>query len=42
MTIDGHPASVIYEDEIRAFRGKFLDVMGYCDFVSDSIEGARK
>lgn len=39
MTIDGHPASVIYEDEIRAFRGKFLDVTGYCDFVSDSIEG---
>ncbi|EBB2280114.1 type II toxin-antitoxin system HicB family antitoxin [Salmonella enterica] len=39
MTIGGHPASVTYEAEIRAFRGKFLDVTGYCDFVSDSIEG---
>ncbi|WP_272670348.1 MULTISPECIES: type II toxin-antitoxin system HicB family antitoxin [unclassified Providencia] len=42
MTIDGHPASVIYEAEIKAFRGKFLDVSGYCDFVSDSIEGLKK
>lgn len=42
MTIDGHPASVTYEDEIKAFRGKFLDVNGYCDFVSDSIEGLKK
>ncbi|UBX49734.1 type II toxin-antitoxin system HicB family antitoxin [Providencia alcalifaciens] len=39
MIIDGHPASVAYESEIKAFRGKFLDVTGYCDFVSDSIEG---
>ncbi|MGL5384945.1 MAG: type II toxin-antitoxin system HicB family antitoxin [Enterobacterales bacterium] len=42
MTIDGHPASVTYEAEIKAFRGKFLDVTGYCDFVSDSIEGLEK
>lgn len=42
MTIDGHPASVIYEAEIKAFRGKFLDVSGYCDFVADSIEGLKK
>ncbi|BBG59941.1 Uncharacterized protein encoded in hypervariable junctions of pilus gene clusters [Providencia rustigianii] len=42
MTIDGHPASVAYEAEIKAFRGKFLDVSGYCDFVSDSIEGLKK
>ncbi|NIH17091.1 type II toxin-antitoxin system HicB family antitoxin [Morganella morganii] len=42
MTIKGHPASVTYEDEIKAFRGKFLDVNGYCDFVSDSIEGLKK
>lgn len=42
MTIEGHPASVAYEDEIKAFRGKFLDVNGYCDFVSDSIEGLKK
>ncbi|EHD21176.1 MULTISPECIES: type II toxin-antitoxin system HicB family antitoxin [Brenneria] len=42
MMIDGHPASVTYEAEIKAFRGKFLDVTGYCDFVSDSIEGLEK
>ncbi|EAX8328940.1 toxin-antitoxin system HicB family antitoxin (plasmid) [Salmonella enterica subsp. enterica serovar Muenchen] len=42
MTIDGHPASVAYEAEIKAFRGKFLDVTGYCDFVSNSIEGLEK
>lgn len=42
MTIDGHPASVTYEAEIKAFRGKFLDVTGYCDFVSNSIEGLEK
>lgn len=42
MTIEGHPASVTYEDEIKTFRGKFLDVNGYCDFVSDSIEGLKK
>ncbi len=42
MTIDGHPASVTYEAEIKAFRGKFLDITGYCDFVSNSIEGLEK
>nr|WP_314265490.1 type II toxin-antitoxin system HicB family antitoxin [uncultured Moellerella sp.] len=42
MIIDGHPASVTYEAEIKAFRGKFLDVSGYCDFVSNSIEGLKK
>lgn len=42
MTIDGHPASVIYEAEIKSFRGNFLDVTGYCDFVSNSIEGLEK
>lgn len=39
MTIDGHPVSVTYEAEIKAFCGKFLDFTGYCDFVSNSIEG---
>lgn len=42
MTIDGHPASVTYEDEIKAFRGKFLDINGYCDFISDSIDGLER
>ncbi|EFB0088297.1 type II toxin-antitoxin system HicB family antitoxin [Salmonella enterica] len=42
MMIDGHPASVTYEAEIKAFRGKFLDVTGYCDFVSNSIVGLEK
>lgn len=42
MTIDNHPASVTYEAEIKAFRGKYLDVTGYCDFVSNSIEGLEK
>lgn len=42
MTIGGHPASVTYEAEIKAFRGKFLDVSGYCDFISDSIGGLEK
>ncbi|MDE1476284.1 type II toxin-antitoxin system HicB family antitoxin [Xenorhabdus bovienii] len=42
MMIDGHSASVSYEAEIKAFRGKFLDVTGYCDFVAYSIEGLEK
>lgn len=42
MIINGHPASVVYGLEISAFRGQFLDVNGYCDFVADSIEGLQK
>ncbi|MBD2782214.1 type II toxin-antitoxin system HicB family antitoxin [Xenorhabdus sp. 42] len=42
MMINGHPALVTYEAEIKAFRGKFLDVTGYCDFVAYSIEGLEK
>ncbi|QEZ91531.1 type II toxin-antitoxin system HicB family antitoxin [Proteus sp. CD3] len=42
MVISGHPASVVYESEIKAFRGQFLDVNGYCDFVADSIDGLQK
>ncbi len=30
------------QSEISAFRGQFLDVNGYCDFVADSIEGLQK
>lgn len=42
MAIEGHPASVTYEAEIKAFQGKLLDVTGYCDFVASSIEGLEK
>ncbi len=42
MTIEGHPASVTYEAEIKAFRGKFLDATSYCDFVTSSIEGLER
>lgn len=39
MMIKGQPAMVTFEAEIGAFRGKFLNVNGYCDFVADSING---
>ncbi|HBC6054739.1 type II toxin-antitoxin system HicB family antitoxin [Proteus mirabilis] len=42
MIINGHPASVVSGSEISAFRGQFLDVNGYCDFVADSIKGLQK
>ncbi|EIC0518920.1 type II toxin-antitoxin system HicB family antitoxin [Salmonella enterica subsp. enterica serovar Chester] len=42
MMIDGHPAAVNYESELNAFRGQFLDVTGYCDFISDSLDGLKK
>ncbi|WP_274713280.1 hypothetical protein [Xenorhabdus bovienii] len=38
MMIDGRSASVSYEAEIKAFRGNFLDVTRYCDFVAYGIE----
>jgi len=39
MMIKGQSAMVTFEAEIGAFRGKFLNVNGYCDFVADSING---
>ena len=42
MNIHGQPAVVTFEADIGAFRGKFLNVNGYCDFVADSIEGLRR
>jgi predicted HicB family RNase H-like nuclease len=42
MVIGGQPAVVVFESEIGAFRGKFINVSGYCDFVADSIEGLRR
>ncbi|EHN1096151.1 type II toxin-antitoxin system HicB family antitoxin [Escherichia coli] len=38
ITIKGQPAAVTFEADINAFRGKFLNVNGYCDFVATSIE----
>lgn len=42
LVIDGHPAAVNYESEISAFRGRFLDVTGYCDFIADSLDGLKE
>jgi predicted HicB family RNase H-like nuclease len=42
MMIQGQPAVNNYEAEIGAFRGKFLNVSGYCDFVANSIEGLQQ
>jgi len=38
IEIKGQPASVTFEGDINAFRGTFLNVNGYCDFVATSIE----
>ena len=42
MEIAGQPAVITYVPELNAFRGKFLGLSGYCDFVSDSIQGRKK
>lgn len=42
MFISGFPALITYVPEISMFRGKFLGLSGYCDFVSDSIQGLKK
>lgn len=39
LMINGQEAVVTYESDIKAFRGKFLKVNGYLDFVSDSTFG---
>ncbi|WP_340609877.1 type II toxin-antitoxin system HicB family antitoxin [Xenorhabdus bharatensis] len=39
MEIAEHQAVISYVPEIRMFRGKFLGLSGYCDFVADSIAG---
>lgn len=31
-----------YEADINAFRGRFLNVNGYCDFVGTSIEALHQ
>ncbi|MBZ0058700.1 MULTISPECIES: type II toxin-antitoxin system HicB family antitoxin [unclassified Leclercia] len=42
MMIQGQPAIITFEAEIGAFRGKFINVSGYCDFVADSISGLQR
>jgi predicted HicB family RNase H-like nuclease len=42
MEIAGQPAVINYVPELNAFRGKFLGLSGYCDFVSDSIQGYNR
>lgn len=42
MEIAGQPAVINYVPELNAFRGKFLGLSGYCDFVADSIQGLQK
>lgn len=39
MVICGQPALITWVPEIAQFRGKFLGLSGYCDFVSDSAKG---
>lgn len=38
INIHGQLVAVTYEADINAFRGRFLNVNGYCDFVGTSIE----
>ncbi|MDQ9660266.1 type II toxin-antitoxin system HicB family antitoxin, partial [Serratia marcescens] len=42
MEIAGQPAVISFVPELGAFRGKFLGLSGYCDFVSDSIQGLKQ
>ncbi|CDH32730.1 type II toxin-antitoxin system HicB family antitoxin [Xenorhabdus bovienii] len=39
MEIAGQPVVISYVPEINMFRGKFVGLSGYCDFVADSIAG---
>lgn len=41
IDIIGQPAVVTYEADINAFRGKFLNVNGYCDFIATSTDALR-
>ena len=42
ITVAGQPAVISYVPEINMFRGRFLGLSGYCDFVSDSVQGLHK
>ncbi|MCL2893570.1 type II toxin-antitoxin system HicB family antitoxin [Brenneria tiliae] len=41
MVVAGQPAIISYVPEIGMFRGKFIGLSGYCDFVADSIDGLK-
>lgn len=41
MEVAGQLALINYVPELGAFRGKFLGLSGYCDFVADSIQGLK-
>jgi predicted HicB family RNase H-like nuclease len=41
MEIAGLQAIISYVPEVGMFRGKFLGLSGYCDFVADSIIGLQ-
>ncbi len=42
MDVDGHPAIIAYVPELGMFRGKFLGLSAYGDFMADSIQGLQK
>ncbi|MGD9424704.1 type II toxin-antitoxin system HicB family antitoxin [Pantoea sp. NSTU24] len=42
ITVAGQPAVITCVPEINLFRGRFTGLSGYCDFVSDSVQGLHK
>lgn len=42
ITVAGQPAVITYVPELNMFRGRFTGLSGYCDFVSDSVQGLYK
>lgn len=42
ILIAGQSAVISYASELNMFRGRFTGLSGYCDFVSDSIQGLHK
>lgn len=41
MEVSGCRATISYVPELGRFRGRFLGLSGYCDFIADSIDGLR-
>ncbi len=42
MTIDGYQAVIVYDDEIKMFRGEFTGLSGGADFYASDIDGLRR
>lgn len=40
--VAGQSAVITYVPELNMFRGRFTGLSGYCDFVSDSVQGLYK